>query len=239
MSEPVLVMKNLTRVFQIGKHKVHALKQTDIAINKGEFIAIMGPSGSGKTTLLNLIGCLDKPTNGNVILDGMDITKLDENELSRIRREKIGFIFQDANLMPILNAIENVELPMECNGTLKAERIKRAKELLKLVGLEERMKQRPNQLSSGEKQRVAIARAFANKPSIILADEPTGNLDSDTGSYIMELLKRLNQNIGTTIIIVTHDENMAFYADKKMVIRDGKITNLYIKKLKNSSAFLN
>lgn len=235
MTEQILEIKNLTRVFQAGKHKVHALKETDIVINKGEFLAIMGPSGSGKTTLLNLIGCLDKPTTGNVVLDGVDITKLNENELSKIRRKKISFVFQDANLMPILNAIENVELPMECNGTKKEERTKRAKYLLKLVGLEERMKQRPNQLSAGERQRVAIARAFANQPSIILADEPTGNLDSETGSRIMELLKRLNHNIGTTIILVTHDDKMALYADKKMVIEDGKIANLFVKRVKTNS----
>lgn len=235
MTEHILEIKNLTRVFQAGKHKVHALKQTDIKINKGEFLAIMGPSGSGKTTLLNLLGCLDKPTTGNVVLDGVDITKLNENELSKIRRKKISFIFQDANLMPILNAIENVELPMECNGTPKNERSKRAIYLLKLVGLQERMKQRPNQLSAGERQRVAIARAFANQPSIILADEPTGNLDSETGSRIMELLKRLNHNIGTTIILVTHDDKMALYADKKMVIEDGKIANLFVKRVKTNS----
>lgn len=235
MSEQILIIKELSRIFRTGKHKVHALKDTNITIRKGDFVAIMGPSGSGKTTLLNILGCIDKPTTGNVILDNIDVTKLNENELSKIRRDKIGFIFQDANLMPILNAIENVELPMECNGTPKDERLKRAKYLLKLVGLEERMKQRPNQLSSGEKQRVAIARAFANQPSIILADEPTGNLDSETGSHIMELLTRLNQNIGTTIIVVTHDEKMALYASKKMVIEDGKITNMYIKKSNNIS----
>lgn len=235
MSEQILQIKNMSRIFQVGKHKIHALKDTNITIKKGEFVAIMGPSGSGKTTLLNLLGCLDKPTSGNLILDGVDIFKLNESELSKIRRDKIGFIFQDANLMPILNAIENVELPMECNGTPKDERLKRAMYLLKLVGLEERMKQRPSQLSSGEKQRVSIARAFANKPSIILADEPTGNLDSETGSLIMELLKRLNHNIKTTIIVVTHDEKMALYAEKKMVIQDGKITNLYVKKVKANS----
>jgi len=235
MSNQILIIENLSRTFKVGKHKVHALKQTDITINKGDFIAIMGPSGSGKTTLLNILGCLDKPTTGNLVLDGIDITKLNENEISKIRRDKIGFIFQDANLMPILNAIENVGLPMECNGTHKDERLKRAMYLLKLVGLEERMKQRPNQLSSGEKQRVAIARAFANKPAIILADEPTGNLDSETGCHIMELLTRLNQNIGTTIIVVTHDEKMALYAEKKMVIQDGKITNMFIKRVKADS----
>ena len=235
MSNEILVIENLSRTFKVGKHKVHALKETNLSISKGEFVAIMGPSGSGKTTLLNLIGCLDKPSTGKLVLNNVDIAKLNESELSEIRRDKIGFIFQNANLMPILNAIENVELPMECNGTPKDERTKRAKDLLKKVGLEERMKQRPNQLSSGEKQRVAIARAFANRPSIILADEPTGNLDSETGSRIMELLTSLNKNIGTTIIVVTHDEKMALYASKKMVIQDGKITNMYIKKSKNSS----
>ena len=235
MSDQTLVIENISRTFKAGKHKIHALKNTNLTINKGEFVAIMGPSGSGKTTLLNILGCLDKPSSGNVILDGVDITKLNENKLSDIRKDKIGFIFQNPNLMPILNAIENVGLPMECNGISKDKRLKRSKYLLKLVGLEERMKQRPNQLSSGEQQRVSIARAFANKPSIILADEPTGNLDSETGSLIMELLTRLNKNIGTTIVLVTHDEKMALYAEKKMVIKDGKITNMFVKRVKTNS----
>ena len=231
MSEQTLVIENLSRTFKVGKHQVHALKNTNLTIAKGDFVAIMGPSGSGKTTLLNILGCLDKVSTGKVILDGIDISKLSENELSNIRRDKIGFIFQDASLMPILNAIENVGLPMECNGISKEESIKRAEYLLKLVNLQERMKQRPNQLSAGERQRVAIARAFANKPAIILADEPTGNLDSETGARIMELLTTLNKELGTTIIVVTHDENMALYADKKMVIQDGKITNMFVKKV--------
>ena len=235
MSKQTLVLENLSRTFKAGKHKVHALKNTNLTINKGDFVAIMGPSGSGKTTLLNILGCLDKSSTGKVIFDGVDISKLNENELSNIRRDKIGFIFQDANLMPILNAIENVGLPMECNGTSKEEMIKRAKYLLKLVNLQERMNQRPNQLSAGERQRVAIARAFANKPAIILADEPTGNLDSETGARIMELLTTLNKELGTTIIVVTHDENMALYADKKMVIQDGKITNMFVKRVKSNS----
>ena len=235
MSKQTLVIENLSRTFKAGKHKVHALKNTNLTINKGDFVAIMGPSGSGKTTLLNILGCLDKSSTGKVIFDGVDISKLNENELSNIRRDKIGFIFQDANLMPILNAIENVGLPMECNGTSKEEMIKRAKYLLKLVSLQERMNQRPNQLSAGERQRVAIARAFANKPVLILADEPTGNLDSETGARIMELLTTLNQELGTTIIVVTHDENMALYADKKMVIQDGKITNMFVKRVKSNS----
>ena len=235
MSEQTLIIKDLSRTFKAGKHKIHALKNTNLTINKGEFVAIMGPSGSGKTTLLNILGCLDKSSSGKVILDGLDISKLNENELSNIRKDKIGFIFQSASLMPILNAIENVGLPMECNGTPKDERIKRAEYLLKLVGLQERMKQRPSQLSAGEQQRVAVARAFANKPAIILADEPTGNLDSETGIRIMELLTTLNKNLGTTIIVVTHDEKMALYANKKMVIEDGKITNMFVKRVKTNS----
>ena len=235
MSEQTLIIKDLSRTFKAGKYKVHALKNTNLTINRGEFVAIMGPSGSGKTTLLNILGCLDKSSSGRVTLDGVDISKLNENKLSNIRRDKIGFIFQNANLMPILNAIENVGLPMECNGTPKDKRIKRAEYLLKLVGLEERIKQRPNQLSAGEQQRVAIARAFANQPSIILADEPTGNLDSKTGEIIMELLQSLNQNIGATIIVVTHDEKMALYANKKMIIEDGKITNIFVKRVKKNS----
>ena len=231
----ILVADNLVKVFQKGKSKVHALSGVNLKIKKGDFVAIMGPSGSGKTTLLNIIGCLDKSTNGNIIFNGKHIAKLNENELSKIRRDKIGFIFQSANLLPILNAIENVELPMEAKKIPKDESLKRAKYLLKLVGLEERMKQRPNQLSAGEQQRVAIARAFANQPSIILADEPTGNLDSKTGEIIMELLQSLNQNIGATIIVVTHDEKMALYANKKMIIEDGKITNIFMKRVKKNS----
>jgi len=233
MSNQILVLENLSRTFKASKHKVHALKKTDITINKGEFVAIMGPSGSGKTTLLNIIGCLDTPSSGRILLDNVDITKLNEDELSKIRRDKIGFIFQSANLMPILNALENVQLPMECKKISKEDSDKRAMTLLKLVGLEERLKQRPNQLSAGERQRVAIARAFSNQPAIILADEPTGNLDSETGSRIMQLLTKLNQNIGTTIIVVTHDEKMALFAEKKMVIKDGKITDMFVKRSKN------
>ena len=228
----ILVVENLNKIFEKGGNKVHALSGVNLKIKQGEFVVVMGPSGSGKTTLLNILGCLDKSTGGNVVLDGRDVSKLNEHQLSRIRRDKIGFIFQAGNLMPILNAIENVELPMECKKISKDESLKRAQYLLKLVGLEERMKQKPNQLSAGEQQRVAIARAFANQPSIILADEPTGNLDSKTGNHIMELLKRLNQNLGTTIIVVTHDEKMALYAERKMILEDGEITNIYVKRAK-------
>jgi putative ABC transport system ATP-binding protein len=228
----ILVIEDLNKIFEKGGNKVHALSGVNLKIKQGEFVVVMGPSGSGKTTLLNILGCLDKSTGGNVVLDGRDVSKLNEHQLSRIRRDKIGFIFQAGNLMPILNAIENVELPMECKKIPKDESLKRAQYLLKLVGLEERMKQKPNQLSAGEQQRVAIARAFANQPSIILADEPTGNLDSKTGSHIMELLKRLNQNLGTTIIVVTHDEKMALYAERKMILEDGEITDIYVKRAK-------
>jgi len=228
----ILVVEKLNKFFQKGENKVHALSGVNLKIKKGEFVAIMGPSGSGKTTLLNIIGCLDKSTKGNVLLDGKNIEELNENELSKTRREKIGFVFQSSNLLPILNALENVELPMEAKKIPKNMSLKRAKYLLKMVGLEERMNQKPSELSAGEKQRVAIARAFANQPTIILADEPTGNLDSKTGIRIMELLQTLNQNIGTTIIVVTHDEKMALYADKKMVIEDGKITNMFVKRNK-------
>jgi putative ABC transport system ATP-binding protein len=222
----ILVIEDLNKIFEKGGNKVHALSGVNLKIKQGEFVV------SGKTTLLNILGCLDKSTGGNVVLDGRDVSKLNEHQLSRIRRDKIGFIFQAGNLMPILNAIENVELPMECKKIPKDESLKRAQYLLKLVGLEERMKQKPNQLSAGEQQRVAIARAFANQPSIILADEPTGNLDSKTGSHIMELLKRLNQNLGTTIIVVTHDEKMALYAERKMILEDGEITDIYVKRAK-------
>lgn len=228
----IVVIENLDKIFEKGGNKVHALSGVNLKIKQGEFVVVMGPSGSGKTTLLNILGCLDKSTGGNIILDGRDVSKLNEHQLSRIRRDKIGFIFQAGNLMPILNAIENVELPMECKKISKDESLKRARYLLKLVGLEERMEQKPNQLSAGEQQRVAIARAFANQPSIILADEPTGNLDSKTGSHIMELLKRLNHNLGTTIIVVTHDEKMALYAERKMVLEDGEITDMYVKRAK-------
>ena len=223
MNEVILKTVNLTKVYERGGKKVHALSDVNLQINRGDYVAIMGTSGSGKTTLLNMLGCLDKPTSGSVILDGVDITKMNESELSKIRRDKIGFVFQAFNLIPILNAIENVELPMECAKIPKDKRRKRARQLLNLVGLSERKEHRPHELSAGEQQRVAIARAFANKPSIILADEPTGNLDSKTGKHIMELLGRLNYNIGTTIIVVTHDYKMASLTGRILFLQDGRI----------------
>jgi putative ABC transport system ATP-binding protein len=193
-------------------------------VNKGEFVSIMGPSGSGKTTLLNVLGCLDKPTEGKVLLDQIDIAKQPEEELYKIRRNKIGFVFQTFNLLPYLNAIENVELPMECVGKPKKERRERAKELLQTVNLSGREDHRPQKLSAGEQQRVAIARAMANDPAIILADEPTGNLDGKNKREIVNLLANLNINRGTTIVVVTHDSHVASHTERVLLLQDGRIT---------------
>jgi putative ABC transport system ATP-binding protein len=222
----VLVTKNVKRLFVRKGDNVHALRDVNIKIKKGEFVSIQGPSGSGKTTLLYILGCLDKPTTGKVIIDGIETSKMKEGELAKVRAEKLGFIFQSFNLLPILNAMENVELPMELTKMSKSEMDDRAHELLELVGLEEREQHRPSELSAGEQQRVAIARALANKPSIILADEPTGNLDSKTGKRIMTLLKELNEKTGTTIVVVTHDKNMAQYANTMIYLKDGRITQV-------------
>jgi putative ABC transport system ATP-binding protein len=199
------------------------LYDLNLQVNRGEFVAIMGPSGSGKTTLLNVLGCLDKPTSGKVILDDVDAANLPERELYKIRRDKIGFVFQTFNLLPYLNAAENVELPMENTKKTKSERRKKARELLKLVGLEGREDHRPQRLSAGEQQRVAIARALANDPAIILADEPTGNLDTQNKYEIVRLLANLNIERGTTVIMVTHDGHVASHTEKMFLLKDGKI----------------
>ncbi len=223
MSKPVLEIKNLNKTYMLGKRPVNALTNLNLEVNKGEFIAIMGPSGSGKTTLLNVIGCIDKATDGQVTLDGIDVTKTPENKLYKVRRDKMGFIFQSFNLLPYLNARENVELPMEGKTRSRAERKKRAQELLKMVGLAGRENHRPNRLSQGEQQRVAIARALANDPAIILADEPTGNLDSQNKQDIIKLLANLNLTQGTTIIMVTHDSQAANNTERMLLLKDGKI----------------
>jgi len=224
MSEAVLITEKLFKTYEMGKRKVPALYDLNLQVNKGEFVAIMGPSGSGKTTLLNVLGCLDKPTGGRVILDEVDIAKLPEKELYKIRRNKIGFIFQTFNLLPYLNAGENVELPMECLKTSKSERRQKARELLKLVGLSGREEHRPQRLSAGEQQRVAIARALANDPAIILADEPTGNLDTQNKYEIVRLLANLNIDRGTTVVMVTHDSQVASHSERVLLLKDGKIT---------------
>jgi putative ABC transport system ATP-binding protein len=223
MSETVLKLENLSKTYTLGKRSVPALSNVNLQVNKGEFVAVMGPSGSGKTTLLNVLGCLDKPTGGTVLLDGVDLAKLPENELYKIRRSKIGFVFQTFNLLPYLNARENVELPMECIGKSKSERNRRAKELLQLVNLSGREEHRPQRLSAGEQQRVAIARALANNPAIILADEPTGNLDAKNKRELVNLLASLNLNQGTTIIMVTHDGQVAAHTERVLLLKDGKI----------------
>jgi putative ABC transport system ATP-binding protein len=223
MSEAVLKIENLSKSYTLGKRKIQALSGVNLKVNKGEFVAIMGPSGSGKTTLLNVLGCLDKPTSGRVLLDGVNIAKLPETELYKIRRNKIGFVFQTFNLLPYLNAIENVELPMECTKKSKSERRRRASKLLEMVGLSGREGHRPQRLSAGEQQRVAIARALANDPAILLADEPTGNLDTKNKQELVKLLASLNLNQGTTIIIVTHDGQVASHTERMLLLKDGKI----------------
>jgi putative ABC transport system ATP-binding protein len=223
MSKPVLQIEKLSKSYTLGKRNVPALSNLSLTVNAGEFVAIMGPSGSGKTTLLNVIGCIDKPTSGQVLLDGIDVTKLPENQLYKIRRDKMGFVFQTFNLLPYLNARENVELPMEGRIKSKSERKKRASELLAMVGLSGREGHRPQRLSAGEQQRVAIARALANNPAIVLADEPTGNLDSQNKQEIIKLLANLNITQGTTIIMVTHDGQAAHHTERMLLLKDGKI----------------
>src|SRR4030066_20933 len=223
MSELILKTEELDKVFKMGGRTIRALSEVNLQVTKGDFIAIMGPSGSGKTTLLNMLGCLDKPTKGKVILDGADVTKVREKNLYKIRRHKIGFVFQTFNLLPYLSAIENVELPMEGTKKSKDERRTRARELLKLVGLSEREDHRPHRLSAGEQQRVGIATALANNPAIVLADEPTGNLDSKTKYEITNLLGKLNTEQGTTIVMVTHDSKVGSRANRMLFLNDGKI----------------
>ena len=223
MNDSVLKIENLTKTYKLGKRNVQPLTNLDLEIEKGEFTAIMGPSGSGKTTLLNIIGCIDKATSGTVHLDGVDIAKMSESKLYKIRRDKIGFIFQNFNLLPYLNARENVELAMELADKFKGQRKQRALELLGTVGLSGREQHRPQRLSQGEQQRVAIARALANDPAIILADEPTGNLDVTNKQEIVKLLSDLNQKQGTTIIMVTHDEHVAAQTHRMLILKDGKV----------------
>uniref|UniRef100_A0A7C4WF53 ABC transporter ATP-binding protein n=1 Tax=Geoglobus ahangari TaxID=113653 RepID=A0A7C4WF53_9EURY len=209
--------------YKTGYYEVLALRGINLKIDRGEFVAIMGPSGSGKSTLLYLIGCLDKPTKGRVIIDGEDVTQMNEKQLTEIRRDKIGFIFQQYYLIPTLTALENVELPMVFKGIPKMERKKKAEYLLTLVGLKDKENRKPNELSGGEQQRVAIARALANNPSILLCDEPTGNLDSKSGRQIMDLIKDLNEEMGVTVVLVTHDSSLKVYADRIINIKDGQL----------------
>lgn len=218
----MISIKNLNKIYKNGSVEVHALKNINLEIEYGEFIAIMGQSGSGKSTLMNIIGCLDRPTSGEYLLDGIEISKQDQDELSLIRNKKIGFVFQAFNLIPRTNILRNVELPMIYAKVKSSVRKQRSLELLERVGLGERIHHLPNELSGGQKQRVAIARALANNPPIILADEPTGNLDTQSSDDIMEIFKQLNDD-GTSVILVTHEPEIARYADRVIVFRDGVI----------------
>lgn len=215
-------LEHVKKIYPMGEIKVQALRGVDLEIRQGEFVAIMGPSGSGKSTLLHLLGCLDLPTEGKIYLSDLDVARLDEDHLAQIRGKKVGFVFQMFNLIPTLTALENVELPLLFQRVPRAQRRARARELLEKVGMADRLHHKPSQLSGGERQRVAIARALASDPEIILADEPTGNLDSESGRAVLELLHQLNRE-GKTIILVTHNPEAAAYADRVVRIHDGQL----------------
>jgi putative ABC transport system ATP-binding protein len=216
--------QDLWKTYVMGSEEIHALRGVSIAIQRGEYVAIMGPSGSGKSTLMNLIGCLDTPSKGSYLLNGKQVSQMNDDELARIRNEEIGFVFQTFNLLPRATALHNVELPLVYAGVAAKDRIERAKAALARVELDQRMSHRPNELSGGQRQRVAIARALVNNPSILLADEPTGNLDSKTGVEIMALFDRLH-SAGNTIVLVTHEADIAAHAHRVIHIRDGQVEN--------------
>jgi len=223
MPEPIVELRDVTKIYTLGKNKIYALNKVNISIEEGDFVTIMGSSGSGKSTLLNMVGCLDLPTSGKILINGTDISKLDDNGLTSIRRNNIGFIFQQFNLIQTLTALENVELPMLFNGTSPEKRRKKAMRLFERAQLPpEYEEHKPNELSGGQQQRVAIARALANDPPILLADEPTGNLDSKTGNSVMKLLQELN-SAGTTVIVVTHDPKLEDFSNTTIRLQDGVI----------------
>ena len=226
-ARPVIQLDHLHKTYTMGDVAVHALRGVSLTIREGEFVAIMGASGSGKSTTMNIIGCLDQPTRGNYILDGQDVSEMSKDERADIRCQKIGFVFQGFNLLSRTSALENVELPMLYAGIEAAERDQRAKEALAAVGLAGREQNHPNQLSGGQQQRVAVARALVNQPALILADEPTGNLDSRTSVEVMEIFQRLNRERGITLVLVTHEPDIAQYAQRVIVFKDGKIRKDY------------
>jgi ABC-type antimicrobial peptide transport system, ATPase component len=224
MDNDIIKMVNITKSFFIGKpNQLDILKNINLSVKKGEFVAIIGASGSGKSTLMNIIGALDRQTSGEYFLDGIDISKINDNDLSEIRNKKIGFVFQSSNLIARTNSLQNVELPMLYYGKDRKTRISRAKELLQLVGMEDRMNHLPSELSGGQKQRVAIARALANDPDIILADEPTGALDSETGRLIMNIFHKIHETQGRTIILITHEMKLASETQRIITLKDGEI----------------
>lgn len=220
--EEIIKINNLKKIYNLGTQQVRALDGVSVSIYKNEYVAIMGPSGSGKSTLMNILGCLDTPTSGEYILNGTDVSKMGDDSLAQVRNKEIGFIFQSFNLLPKYSSLENVALPMIYAGISSAKREKRASEALRSVGLEDRMEHKPSELSGGQRQRVAIARALINNPSIILADEPTGNLDTKTSIDIMNLFEKIHKD-GNTIILVTHEEDIAKFAHRVIRLRDGKI----------------
>jgi putative ABC transport system ATP-binding protein len=220
----LIEMRDLTRVYQLGPQEIYALRGIDLIVKQGEYVAIMGPSGSGKSTLMNIIGCLDRPTAGQYILDGTPVELMEDDALAAVRNKKIGFVFQTFNLLPRTTALQNVELPLVYAKIPRHERHELAQDALRKVGLGDRMDHQPNELSGGQRQRVAIARALVNKPSLLLADEPTGNLDSQTGREILDLFRELHRN-GNSIIMVTHEDDVAREAKRVIHIRDGKISN--------------
>lgn len=220
--KPIILLENLSRIYQMGNNQVRALRGVDLRINRGEFVAIMGPSGSGKSTLMNVLGCLDRPSDGNYYLDNIAVSSMSKSQLADVRNQKIGFVFQSFNLLNWMTAQANIELPLIYAGISTEERQRRARWALKLVGLEARADHRPMEMSGGQQQRVAIARSLVTRPAMILADEPTGNLDTKTSMQIMLVLQKLNQS-GMTVVLVTHEADIASYCHRTVILRDGKV----------------